>query len=208
MRRLGATFRRARRLPLRAACPRHTARVQRTLTRLHHLEQAGACQVWYGDESGFCLQPPLPYLWQKKGHTLGVRAQSHGRRWNVLGFLRQDNTLHTAPTEKTVTAAHFISSVESLLAQHGHGPHVVVLDNAAIHRSKDVRAKRREWKARGLRVFFLPPYSPHLNKIERLWRHIKYHWLPPQAYTDFATLCESVTDILKQVGGKYCISFA
>lgn len=207
MRRLGATFRRVRRLPARVVCPRHRARVERALRRLHRLEQAGKCCVWYADESGFCLQPPLPYLWQNKGQTLGLRSQAHTRRYNVLGFLRRDCTLHSAPTEQTVTAEHVIASVEALRRHYGPGPHVIVVDNATIHRSKAVRAKRQEWKAQGIRLLFLPPYSPHLNKIERLWRHIKYHWLAPAAYKDFATLRHSVNDVLAQVGTKYCIAF-
>lgn len=182
--------------------------MQRALGRLHRLEQAGKCHVWYADESGFCLQPPLPYLWQLKGQPVGLPSQAHARRYNVLGFLRRDNVLHSAPTEQTVTADHFIGSVDTLRQEQGPGPHVIVVDNATIHRSKAVRAKRREWKEQGVRLLFLPPYSPHLNKIETLWRHIKYHWLPPCAYKDFATLRHSVTDILAQVGTKYCITFA
>ena len=56
-----------------------------------------------------------------------------------------------------------------------------------------VQAKRREWKQKGLRLLFLPPYCPHLNLIEILWRQVKYRWLAPEAYPDFATLCQSVT---------------
>ena len=37
---------------------------------------------------------------------------------------------------------------------------------------------------------------------------VKYRWLAPEAYADFATLCQSVTDILAQVGARYQISFA
>ncbi len=87
-------------------------------------------------------------------------------------------------------------------------PTVLVLDNATVHRAKLVQVKRREWKQKGLRLLFLPPYCPHFNKIEVLWRQIKYCWLAPEAYTDFTTLCQSVTDILAQVGTKYRISFA
>ena len=87
-------------------------------------------------------------------------------------------------------------------------PSVLVLDNATVHRSKLVQARRWEWKEKGLRLLFLPPYCPHLNLIEMLWRQIKYRWLAPEAYKDFHTLCKSVTDVLAQVGTKYRITFA
>ena len=64
------------------------------------------------------------------------------------------------------------------------------------------------WKQKGVRLLFLPLYSPHLNKIETLWRLMKYRWLSPCAYTDFATLWKSVQEMLAQVGEKYRIYFA
>ena len=54
---------------------------------MHRLEDAGKCTVFYGDESGFCLSPVVPYLWQPKGKTVGLPAKTHSRRLNVLGFL-------------------------------------------------------------------------------------------------------------------------
>jgi len=91
--------------------------------------------------------------------------------------------------------------VETLLPLSA--PTTLVLDNASVHRAKAVREKRAQWKAKGLRLLFLPPYCPHMNKIETLWRQVKYRWLAPEAYADFPTLCQSVTDILAQVGTEY-----
>ena len=108
-----------------------------------------------------------------------------------------------------MTAQHFIQSVEALLPQLDKTKQtVIVLDNAPIHRAKCVREKQVEWKRRGLRLFFLPPYSPHLNRIELLWKQVKYRWLEPLAYTAFNVLCSHVTKVLDQVGTKYRLTFA
>ena len=69
-------------------------------------------------------------------------------------------------------------------------------------------AKRAEWRQRGLRLFFLPPYCPHLNRLETLWRLVKHHWLPLAAYGSFATLRESVTTLLNTVGLNYRVNFS
>ncbi len=207
MREDGYSFRRARRVPPKSPPAQEQTRARRTLSRLHRLEAAGRRHVYYADESGFCLQPPLPYLWQKKGQTVGLRSQAHSRRLNVLGFLSKEGNLHSFPTQETLTATHLIESIESLLPTLAR-PTTIVLDNASVHRAKAVREKQAEWKAKGLRLLFLPPYCPHLNKIETLWRQMKYRWLAPAAYTDFATLCQSVTSILAQVGTKYQITYA
>lgn len=201
------TFRRARRVPEKAVCPKRKQRVQKALSHLHALEDAGRCQVLYGDESGFCLSPVVPYLWQPKGKTIGLPAKAHTRRLNVLGFLSRQSRLRSFEAPERITAQFVVDSIETLLPSLS-GPTVLVLDNASVHRSKLVQAKRQEWKQKGLRLLFLPPYCPHLNLIENLWRHIKYHWLGCDAYQNFETLCRSVTDILAQVGTKYQLSFA
>lgn len=207
LKRLGFTFRRARRIPPKSPPASHQARVKRALARFHGLENAGKCQVLYGDESGFCLQPPLPYLWQPKGQTVGLPAQAHSRRLNVLGFLSRQGRLHSFQTQEKITAQFVIESIEALLPTLAH-PAVLVLDNATVHRSRLVQERRKEWKQEGLRLLFLPPYCPHLNLIETLWRQIKYRWLGPEAYADFKTLCQSVADLLDQVGTQYRLSFA
>lgn len=206
LRQEGYSFRRARRVPPKAPPEQQQARVRRALSKLHCLETAGRCCVLYGDESGFCLQPCVPYLWQKKGQTVGLPAQAHSRRLSVLGFLGKQGHLHSFPTQERITAEHLIQSIETLLPTLM--PTVLVLDNASVHRARAVKDKRAEWKAQGLRLLFLPPYCPHLNKIEVLWRMIKYRWLSPDAYIDFKTLCQSVTDILAGVGTNYQITCA
>jgi transposase len=87
-------------------------------------------------------------------------------------------------------------------------PALIILDNAPIHKSKEVEAQIRGWKAKGLFLVFLPPYSPELNLIEILWRKIKYEWLPVSAYQSFKDLTEALDEVLKGVGSKYRLNFA
>lgn len=183
--------------------------MKKALIKLHALERRGRCDVLYTDASGFCLQPCVSYLWQrKKQKAIGLVSQAHSRRLSVLGFFRSpDSCLWSYPTTERLTAQHVIRSVEALLPQLSR-PVVLVLDNASIHRAKAVREKQAEWKKQGLRLLFLPPYCPHLNRIELLWKQIKYRWLAPHDYIDFPTLSQSVTDILKNVGTKYRLTFA
>lgn len=208
LRRLGYTWRRARRIPPKQPDAAHKARVERALRRLERLQAAGQCQMLFADESGFCLQPSVPYLWQKQGQRVGLPSAAHSRRLNVLGMLSHDGAkLHHFTTDQPLTSHFVIQSIESLLPTLTQ-PTVLVLDNAGPHRSQAVQERRSTWKRRGLRLLFLPPYCPQLNRIELLWRSLKQRWMPTGAYQSFDTLSKTVTDLLQGYGTKHRITFA
>ena len=209
LRRLGWRWRRARRRTAKTPAPHRVAAARKALQKLRALEAAGRCELIYGDESGFCLQPTLFRCWQPPGSTLSLPAQAHSKRLNVAGFLRGDGHLFHFEREGRLGGAEFIEAVESKLLPALRGrPAVLVLDNGPCHRSRLVKARRAEWRAKGLRLFFLPPYCPHLNRIETLWRMLKHRWLSPAAYASFPCLCHQVSNILNLVGSDYRITFS
>ena len=85
---------------------------------------------------------------------------------------------------------------------------VVVLDNARVHTAEAVRACRPLWEERGLTLFYPPPYSPHLNLAETLWRKLKYEWLRPHDYLSFDNLQDATRRALAAVGSRLTIAFA
>jgi transposase len=82
------------------------------------------------------------------------------------------------------------------------------LDNAKIHKSKAFKKRCEYWEERGLFFVYLPPYSPHLNIIERLWLELKQRWLRPEDYHSFETLSYAVQLALMAVGNDLKINFS
>ena len=82
-----------------------------------------------------------------------------------------------------------------------------MIDNASMHTSKLFTDNVEKWKKQGLIIQNIPAYSPELNKIEIVWRKIKYEWLDFSAYTSFKALKEALNNILANIGGQYVINF-
>jgi putative transposase len=76
-------------------------------------------------------------------------------------------------------------------------PCVVVLDNAPFHTAGAVRERETEWGARGLRLYRLPAYCPHLNLIEGVWRRLKGFLMPRRFYDTVAKLRQAVLSALR-----------
>ena len=60
----------------------------------------------------------------------------------------------------------------------------IVLDNAPYNKSNRVRDLAKEL---GIKILYLPPYSPNLNPIERLWKFIKKKVMANRYYPDIET---------------------
>ncbi len=177
------------------------------LAELQQVEKAGHIDRYYGDESGFCRTSALPYGWQFPGEQVATQPR-HSQRFNVLGFYNAPtNDLHAAAREGTLDAAFVIDTLEAWAATRTRST-VHVLDNAKIRHAAAVQARLATWGDQDGYVFYLPAYSPHLNKIETLWRKIKYEWLRPEAYADFKTLKTAVWHILDRIGLLYTSQFS
>jgi transposase len=168
-------------------------------------KQQGKIELFYFDESGFSLEPVVPYAWQPIGEYIEIPA-SKSSRLNVLGFLSTDNQFHSFMFECSITSDVVIACFDWFSEQITQKT-VVLMDNASMHTSDAFQEHLEQWDAKGLVIKRLPAYCPELNLIEILWRFIKYEWLPFSAYESFKKLVDAVEHILKNIGSEYCINF-
>src|SRR6266403_3252234 len=186
--------------------PKAFARCQRELAALQKQEDKGKIDLYYFDESGFTLDPYIPYAWQEPGTVIEIPARKCGRI-NVLGFMNRQNDLHPFLFEQSVDTSVVIACFDEF-SKTLKKKTVVVMDNASVHTSEEFEECLPQWKKQGLIIKYLPPYSPELNLIEILWRNIKYTWLPFSAYQCLNALREALENILKNFGSEYQITFA
>jgi len=117
-----------------------------------------------------------------------------GRRVNALATyepLAAIPALDAVPFERTLTSDDLVSYLREHLPAAAV-PRVVVLDNASIHTSKVVKAARPGLAKLGIYLYYLPAYSPELNRIEAVFKQVKHYDIPVRSYTSKADLRQAV----------------
>lgn len=111
--------------------------------------------------------------------------------------------LHCQDLEGNGKAEKFAVFIDKLAEKADpEGLTVVVVDNASIHKAGLIKEKEAAWNAQGLYIRYLPPYSPHLNLIEAVWRKVKNFLLPRRLYASLADLKDAVSSVIESLGGN------
>ncbi|WP_128842174.1 transposase [Burkholderia catarinensis] len=146
---------------------------QATLDKLQQAAHGNAIRLLYLDEAGFCGSPPVQRSWSPRGLPHEIEPNTHCRR-SVLGA--GPNMLTHATHARSIKGPNVVRFIDDLIAVDDGRPTVIVLDNMSIHHGIG-EATRDRWLIDHKAVlFYLPTYSPELNKIEILWRQLKYRW--------------------------------
>lgn len=195
---LGARYRRIRKRPRGVPSPQLYEYKTQKLQELEVLYAKGEINLFYGDESHVCTEGYVPYGWQFPGENIYIPSE-RAKRLNIFGMTSRDNHFEGFCTSESINADKIVSFLE----QFSFGldkKTFVVLDNASVHRNAKIRQMRPFWEKRGLFLFYIPPYSPHLNIAETLWRIMKGKWLRPQDYTSADMLFYATNRALAAVG--------
>lgn len=74
-------------------------------------DKQGLIDLYYFDESGFCLDPYVPYAWQEVGDSIEIETTT-SKRLNVLGFMNLHNDLKAYGIEGSVDTAVVIACID------------------------------------------------------------------------------------------------
>ena len=181
----------------------HKARI---LGELETLSEQEIIDLYYSDESRVSLEPCVPYGWQFADEEVFMPTQK-GDGLNCFALLKRNNESLIETTTENINSQFIFERLEELSTGLKKLT-VVVLDNARIHTSGIIKDRIKIWQQRGLYLFYLPRYSPHLNIVEILWRKLKYEWLSPGDYQDKENLFYQIRLALTSVGQNLFIQFS
>jgi len=159
----------------------------------------GVGHVFFVDAAHFVFGTFLCCLWSFA--RIFLRAASGRQRFNVLGAWDAVTHQLIAVTNTTVVNTETMCELLRKIAGSGlTGPITLVLDNARYQRNAIVESLAKEF---GIRLLFLPSYSPNLNLIERLWKFIKRRALYGRYHPTFAEFRATIQEILDGLPTTY-----
>jgi len=155
------------------------------------LEEArqGKRHVFFVDAAHFVMRPFLGFLWCFVRQF--IQAPSGRKRFNILGALHATTLQVVTFTNDSYINSYSVAKLMCQIAvEFADLPITLVMDNARYQRCRFVMDLAT---ALGIELLFLPPYSPNLNLIERLWKFIKKKCLYSEYYETFTDFKQAIT---------------
>src|SRR5262249_51552137 len=110
--------------------PEEFTQCQRELEALQKQEDQGKIDLYYFDESGFTLDPYIPYAWQEPGTVIEIPA-TKGTRINIVGLMNRKNDLHPYMFEQSINTSVIVACLNDF-CQKIKKKTMVVMDNSSI----------------------------------------------------------------------------
>lgn len=121
--------------------------------------------------------------WIKRGETKQLKTNNGRKRININGLLNLETKELLHIEDERINSQTMIASLNQVLERQKKGKINIILDNARYYHSyvvKDFLAENTR-----IELHFLPPYSPNLNIIERLWHILKQNVVYNKFYLKF-----------------------
>jgi len=108
------------------------------------------------------------YGWLYKGATKTIKTNTGRGRLNLNGALNLEEMKITVLSEKTINTHSMMRLILTLEEGQPIGEIYLIVDNASYNHSYELHLFLEDHKR--VHLIYLPPYSPNLNIIERLWK--------------------------------------
>lgn len=199
MKRHGFKFLKTGHIPAKADDKKQKQWVNKTLQPAIKAARRGECHLLFMDAAHFVLQPFLCCLWCLT--RLFLPASAGRNRINVLGAVDAITKEVTTYINTTyICADSLLTFLRQLRTKYSDKPVAIVLDNARYQHCAAVKSYAASI---GIELLFLPPYSPNLNIIERLWKFTKQQLLYAQYYDAPAKFHSAIKTFFKNINKKH-----
>lgn|SRR3990167_995509 len=153
--------------------------------------------ILFGDNVHPQHQTKLAYGWIKKGERKPEKMTACQKRVNIIGAI--DINTHHFEYQKVdwVNEESMKAFAEQLCSAYPNASTIHwILDNAGYHKSEKLLEFIKTTK---IQIHYLPPYSPNLNPIERVWKIMHENTTYNRYYEKFAEFTEGIMGFLENI---------
>ena len=163
--------------PLRKAYQRDEEKVKawrkKAYPEIQKLAKRQGATIYFGDEASVRSDTHSGTTWAPVGETPVVETTGARFSINMVSAVSAQGQMRFMTFEGRMNGERFIEFLKRLIYR-ATTPTFLVLDGHPVHKSKRVKEFVAGTNGR-LRLFILPPYSPHLNPDEWVWNWLKRH---------------------------------
>lgn len=134
-------------------------------------KKAGAA-IFFADEASVRTVYHAGTTWAPVGQTPVVTGTGKTRSISMVSAVSPRGELLFDVQQAGIKKEEFLEFCKKLITEAGR-PVYLIVDNSQVHRSKILKEFVQQSDGM-LTVFFLPPYSPHLNPDEWVWKNVKH----------------------------------
>lgn len=156
--------------------------------------------IYFMDSVHPQYQARARYGWIKRGTEKTLPTNSGWKRKHIIGAIDISNLDVVQADKPKVNGEYIIEFLEKLEANtEGKDKVYLICDNAGYHKSKIVKEHLKNSK---IELIYLPPYSPNLNPIERLWKFMHSKTTINRYYENFEKFSEKIEQFFVDIA-KY-----
>lgn len=155
----------------------------------------------YQDEMEIHRHPALTRMWAPLGQQPEVPAPGKNEKAVVYGGVDYQTGKLTYTVADSKCGTEFLAFLIVLVAAYAGRKIRLVCDNGRFHTTQAVQAWLDAHRDQ-IEVFWLPPYSPSLNLIERLWGHLKRTILANVLFESLAELVTAFRQGVRRLTGR------
>lgn len=197
--RLGFVFKKPKRVPSKADKEKQQEFIAKYTTIKEEKDKDD--RIWFIDGVHPRHNALLGYGWILKGKDKQIKANTGRKGLNINGALNIEDYQVITREDERINAQSTLQLIQQIEAQQTKGKIYLIADNARYNYAKTVREYIEQNER--IEMLYLPPYSPNLNIIERLWKLFKKVVLYNKYYEKYEQFVAATRNFFDQVTVLY-----
>lgn len=159
-------------------------------------------RIFFFDESRFGTHSKMGHGWFQTGSRSHVKMKLGYQNFYLYSSVDINDGSNFSLILPNVNTENMNIFLQEMSKEYSKDTAILIMDRAGWHKSKELKIPQN------IKIIHIPPYSPELNPVERLWLYIKSNILRNKIYETLddlqMTLCDFIKSLSSEVVKQIC----